>query len=216
MNYWYFSLKWILRIIFAVPLYINYKTKTRFDSSKYIFVANHISTLDPLMVMMVLPKEISILITGGVFSIPIVGRMLVKAGHIPVYDDQGRTAYEAAKQVLNKNRSILIFPEGALSHEDGSIKPLFSGAARLSMETRTPIIPIGISLSKTHWIKIKINLMKKIEYARFYLLGTYALTVGEPLNIKGSISSNLDKKQASRIITKKLINLSKESEIRIK
>jgi len=211
MKFWYNFLKWTLRLIFALPLYLRYSRVGSPDKNRHIFVSNHMSTLDPLMIMITLPEQISILITGGVFSIPIVGRLLVKAGHIPVYNTDTYSAYQKAKSELEHGRNILIFPEGQLSFEDGTIKPFFSGAARLSLETDTSIVPIGVSMKK-RWLKIPIKLAGKIEYARFYLLGTYNITVGKPFYLNYSeINStnkiqiqNKIKKQISQLLTKKL------------
>ncbi|MCX6732723.1 MAG: lysophospholipid acyltransferase family protein [Candidatus Roizmanbacteria bacterium] len=210
-NYWYFFLKWLLRITFAIPLDIDYNRNHGSDSKPKIFVANHLSTLDPLMLMIALPERVSILITGGVFSIPFVGQLLIRAGHIPVYDNQGRSAYNAAKAKLLKGENVLIFPEGQLSSENGSIKKLFSGALRLSIETKTPIISVGISMSKNRWIKQKMYLGGKLEQARFYLIGKYAITVGSPK----MFADYLQKANHIDAITKYLLDLAAKSASRI-
>jgi len=215
MNYWYLALKWILRIIFAAPLYIDYHRKGKVDKKPKIFVANHPSTFDPILLMTVLPEQVASLITGGVFHIPIIGWILTKVGHVPVHDNQGRKAYEAIKKQLMRGKSILIFPEGQLSHEDGSVKALFSGAVRLAAETNVPIVPIGISMSNKRWIKKKIFLGGKTEYARFFLLGTYAITVGLPMILTGPIHDHVQKTVNKAIVTKHLSALISESYFRI-
>lgn len=209
-------LKWILRILFAVPLYIDYTREERNDNKPKIFVANHLSTLDPLMLMIILPEQVAILITGGIFSLPIIGKFLTKAGHIPVYDNQRRSVYDITKRQLLKGRSVLIFPEGQLSHENGSIKALYSGAVRLAMETNAPIVPIGISMSKNRWIKKRMYVGDKIEYARFYLLGTYAITVGTSIQFAGSIEDHLQKTEHKVSLIKLLQALAAKSAARIK
>ncbi|MCX6730927.1 MAG: lysophospholipid acyltransferase family protein [Candidatus Roizmanbacteria bacterium] len=210
-NYWYIFIKWILRIFFAVPLYIDYSREHKVDNKPKIFVANHLSTLDPLMLMIVLPEQVSILITGGVFSIPFVGKLLAKAGHIPVYENQGRAAYNAAKEKLLRGESVLIFPEGQLSSENGSIKKLFSGALRLSIETNIPIVSVGISMTKNRWIKQKMYLGGKLEHARFYLIGKYAVTVGSPK----MFANYMHKANHINTITKYLLDLAAKSASRI-
>lgn len=206
MNFWYNSLKWTLRIIFALPLYLHYSRLGQIDKNKHIFVSNHMSTLDPLMIMITLPEQISILITGGVFTIPIIGRVLINAGHIPVYDTDKKSAYQKAKNELESGKNILIFPEGQLSFEDGTIKPLFSGAARLAIETKTSIIPIGVSMKK-RWLKIPIKLAGKIEYARFYLIGTYRILVGKAFFLNYSEVNQNNKARIQNRIKKEIYKL---------
>ncbi len=180
-----------------------------------IFTANHPSTLDPIFVMSILKSTVSILLTQSVFYLPLIGLILKKSGHIPVADGQGNLAYQQAKDKLSKGHSILIFPEGHLSQEDGTIQPFFSGAARLAMETNTPIVPVGISIQANKAKTRALTIKHKIEYARFYLKGKYALTFGQPFHLAGDITDkellNVNKLNLSKQIT----HLCKTSSTRI-
>ena len=56
-----------------------------------------------------------------------------------------RIAYLRSVQLLKAGGSLLIFPEGARNGtENLPVMPLFSGAAKMAIETDTPIIPVGI------------------------------------------------------------------------
>ena len=56
-----------------------------------------------------------------------------------------RIAYLRSVQLLKEGGSLLIFPEGARNGtENLPVMPLFSGAAKMAIETDTPIIPVGI------------------------------------------------------------------------
>ena len=186
----YFFTKYFIRTVFLPFLHIDYQQLSSLvgDGPK-IFAANHPSTLDPIFIMSILKTTVSILLTQSVFYLPIIGLILKKTGHIPVADGQGSLAYQKAKDKLIEGQSILIFPEGHLSEQDGSTKPFFSGAIRLAMETKAPIVPLGISI-QTNRVKTKqIKIKNKIDQARFYLRGKYVLTIGKQLSLTGNTTN---------------------------
>lgn len=56
-----------------------------------------------------------------------------------------RIAYLRSIQLLKDGGSLMIFPEGARNgSENLPVMPLFSGTAKMAMETGTPIIPVAI------------------------------------------------------------------------
>ena len=61
------------------------------------------------------------------------------AGCIPLFNS--KQAYNEMKRYVKKGRIIGIFPEG---HLDAKVRYPKTGAARLSIETKIPILPIGI------------------------------------------------------------------------
>jgi 1-acyl-sn-glycerol-3-phosphate acyltransferase len=53
-------------------------------------------------------------------------------------------AWERARTQLAHGRSIGVFPEGTVNRHPHRLLPGRRGAARLSLETGTPIVPVGI------------------------------------------------------------------------
>lgn len=54
-------------------------------------------------------------------------------------------AYLRAVELLKKGGSLMIFPEGARNgSENLPVMPLFSGTAKMSLETHVPIVPVAI------------------------------------------------------------------------
>jgi len=212
----YFFTKYFIKTLFLPFLRIDYQQYPNFlNTGPMIFTANHPSTLDPIFVMSILKTTVSILITQSVFYIPLIGFILKKTGHIPVAESQGSLAYQQAKHKLENGQSILIFPEGHLSLEDGTTKPFFSGAVRLAMETHASIVPLGISIQANRAKIRKFTIKDSIEYARFYLRGKYALTFGRPFRLSGDITDKevleVNKSNLSQLIT----HLSQTSSTRI-
>ena len=110
-----------------------------------IIAANHPTTTDPFLMMSWPFEPIYILISEVAFKVPLIGRFLRLSGHIPVYAHRGREAFEAALHLLGEGKTVGIFPEGVLSEDDGRLVATRSGAVRLAVTARAPIVPAGIA-----------------------------------------------------------------------
>ena len=150
-----------------------------------ILAANHPTTLDPFLLLTIAPDETNVLVTGGAFTVPLFGRYLRRAGHVPVIRGQGRVAFESAQQRLASGRSIGIFPEGALSPAEGGFHDPRSGAARLALLSGVPVVPIGIAPPHERIMHIPAEIDGEMAMGRFFLSGHYAMTIGEPISFKG-------------------------------
>ena len=75
-----------------------------------IIAPNHPSTTDPFLIAGLVAEPTSILIDDRLFKVPVFGRYLHLAGHVPVVDGNGRQAFDAAKRLLF-HRSEVFEPE---------------------------------------------------------------------------------------------------------
>lgn len=82
----------------------------------------------------------------SVFRLPGVGRLLKRAGMIPVNRESGQAAaaFSAAVKGVRDGKSVVIYPEGTLTR-DPDMWPMTgkTGAARVALETRCPVIPVA-------------------------------------------------------------------------
>jgi len=112
-----------------------------------IFMANHISNLDPPILISYLPGRTAAFAKRGLFKIPVFGYCLKLAEFIAT-DREGNV--EAAQQsvaqaggILAKGIHITTFVEGRRS-SDGRLLPFKNGPFYLAMESGAPCIPISI------------------------------------------------------------------------
>ena len=112
-----------------------------------IFMANHVSNLDPPALIPRIPGQTSAFAKRSVFNMPLFGYCLRLAEYIPV--DRGGSAAAAqqkvaeAKRLLDKGLHITTFVEGTRSR-DGRMLPFKKGPFYLAMETGAPCIPVSI------------------------------------------------------------------------
>ena len=83
---------------------------------------------------------------SGVFTIPIIGRLLTAAQQIEVQrgTSHAADAFSAAVAAIQEGKCVPIFPEGTLTR-DPQMWPMTAktGAARMALMTRCPVIPVA-------------------------------------------------------------------------
>lgn len=115
----------------------------------YVASTNHYSYIDPLIFGHFLVDNGQVPHYLGkieVFKVPVVGHILRAAQQIPVLRESGKAsgAYQAAVEAVRKGQCVVIYPEGTLTRDPG-LWPMKgkTGAARVALETRCPLIPIA-------------------------------------------------------------------------
>jgi 1-acyl-sn-glycerol-3-phosphate acyltransferase len=113
-----------------------------------IFMSNHVSNLDPPVIVPLLPGRSSVLLKKELMSIPILGLAMRMAKFVPVERghkrDAAKASVSAAADALRSGLHIMVFPEGTRSL-DGRLATFKKGPFFLAHETRAPIVPIAIS-----------------------------------------------------------------------
>lgn len=180
-----------------------------------IIAANHPSTTDPLVMTTLASEPVHILITEVVFRIPAIGPLLRRAGQIPVLLDNGRKAFDEALQRLNDGQTVGIFPEGSLSPAEGGLHNARTGAVRLALAAGVPIVPVGIHLQRERLCLIDARKHLDEEIIRWYFHGPYAMTVGKPITLTGSVEDRPHVRAASASLLDRIGALAKRSERRM-
>ncbi len=110
-----------------------------------IFVFNHISYMDiPIMMKTFRNKPIRILAKAEMAKIPIFGFIYRNAAvMVNRTDDVARAkSVVQLKNILSKNISILISPEGTFNMTNKPLKEFYNGAFKIAVEMQIPIQPV--------------------------------------------------------------------------
>jgi 1-acyl-sn-glycerol-3-phosphate acyltransferase len=116
-----------------------------------IFVPNHVSNLDPPLMVPLLPGTPSIMLKAELMKIPVLGRAWSMAKYVPVERDSREGAVRSMKyaaEVVRSGLSMLIFAEGTRSRT-GRLQPFKAGPFHLAQSTGAPIVPVVISGTET-------------------------------------------------------------------
>ncbi len=111
-----------------------------------IYAANHQSAFDIFVLLAVLPP-VKFLAKIELFSIPLFGIALARAGSLPVDRSNRQAAVKSidrAAQAVREGSSIIIFPEGTRSPTKEMLQ-FKKGGFVLAIKSGQPIVPISIS-----------------------------------------------------------------------
>ena len=112
----------------------------------YIFMSNHVSNLDPPVLVPLIPRRTSVLAKKEIWRIPILGKALDLAEIVPVERSNRDAAMQSirrAGEVMRHGINMTIYPEGTRS-PDGRLLPFKKGPFHLAAETGFPIVPVTI------------------------------------------------------------------------
>jgi 1-acyl-sn-glycerol-3-phosphate acyltransferase len=112
-----------------------------------IVILNHISLLDPVLAGVVLKdtRQVRALAKESLFRKPIIGNAMKNMGHIPVLrgSANAKDSLALASLRLREGELVGIYPEGTVPPTIGELGPFKSGAARLALTSKMPVIPVA-------------------------------------------------------------------------
>ena len=126
-----------------------------------LFMSNHLSNLDPPVIVPSLPGHVVVMVKKELMRIPLLGTSMKMVGYVPVERGQREktmATLAAAEESLRMGRHMFVFPEGTRSR-DGEMLPFKKGSFELAMRAGVPVVPVAIwgterMLRKGEW-KIK-------------------------------------------------------------
>jgi 1-acyl-sn-glycerol-3-phosphate acyltransferase len=111
-----------------------------------ILAANHISFLDSFFIPLAVPRRVTYLAKAEYWDSWKTRWFFDLVGQIPVrrHDSaKAQAALAAGRQVLDRGGLLGIYPEGTRS-PDGTCYRGKTGVARMALDTRSPVIPVGL------------------------------------------------------------------------
>ena len=145
---------WIARAGFAAA-FIRIDVEGRENAPRgraSIFMANHVSNLDPPALLPRIPVRCSVFLKKELMKLPVLGYCFKLGGFIPVERvgsaEQARRSVEAAERVLKSGVHIATFVEGMRS-KDGRMLPFKKGPFYLAKQTGALCVPVSISGTET-------------------------------------------------------------------
>jgi 1-acyl-sn-glycerol-3-phosphate acyltransferase len=110
-----------------------------------VFASNHASNADPPVLVLAIPRRLTILVKRELFRIPILSFGMRQAGFVKVdrRAKEGSVDLDEVADHLTHGLSLLVFAEGTRS-PDGRLRPFKKGAALMAIHAKAPIVPMAI------------------------------------------------------------------------
>jgi len=151
-----------------------------------IFVSNHVGEQDGLLIAAaIVPhahgQKIYTIAKWKILSFPLWKKWL---GIIPLYPDRSKTIQETTR-LINHGHPVLVFPEGGVN-TDIIIGKVKTGAARLALATRAPIVPIGLRRTSPP-PKTELGYVMEIFFGRL------DISIGAPFDLSAWYGKTVDR-----------------------
>ena len=113
-------------------------------NNKYIVCPNHLSTLDPPLMVAVMPRSVSFMAKKELFDIPFLRWWIDWLGAFAVNRESlGPSTVKTVQEIKDSNWVLGMFPQGTRG-VPGEIKGVTKGFAGLAKLTKCDILPVGI------------------------------------------------------------------------
>jgi 1-acyl-sn-glycerol-3-phosphate acyltransferase len=127
----------------------------RLPPGPYVLASNHLSWVDPFLLLGWLPASPRVHFLGR--RAAIYNRrwkrwvLAFMGGIIPVDSGEIRHLSVAVRGVLQHGGVAAIFPEGAVGTTEGVVQPLRRGVAHFAGESSVPVVTVGIAGTRELW-----------------------------------------------------------------
>ena len=168
----------VMILFSGVRFHISGKEKL-YRLEPIIVVSNHQSMFDAVGMYTFLDIPFRWVAKASLFRIPVFGLALKSAGYIPVERNDPKKAVKSlfnAARDIQKGMSVVIFPEGTRSYDDGTMRPFKNGSFLLAKKAKVVIQPV------TFWGSHKIIPVNKLNWLQRIYPGSVFITVHDPIH----------------------------------
>jgi 1-acyl-sn-glycerol-3-phosphate acyltransferase len=116
-----------------------------------VYVANHASYLDGLLLMWALPADVAFIAKREFIGHPVLGPLLRRIGCVFVERFERQEAAAGARAMedrLRRGESLVVFPEGTF-HRAPGLLPFHMGAFSAAAAAAVPVVPVAICGSRS-------------------------------------------------------------------
>ncbi|KAI1326402.1 1-acylglycerol-3-phosphate O [Xylariaceae sp. FL0255] len=201
------------KFVMATTTGITFKVE---DPNKYldttrpaVFISNHQTELDVLMLGCVFPKYCSVTAKKNLKNVPFLGWFMSLSGSVFIDRKNSKDAREAmagaAAEIQRRKQSVFMFPEGTRSYaKEAMLLPFKKGAFHLAVQAGVPIVPIVVA-NYSH-----ILYMKSLVFNA----GTIPVKVLDPIPTTDLTTEDVDEltRSTRELMLKELISLTPKAQ----
>lgn len=150
---WYRHVFWLARwvwspiILYGMGFWPRFKQFQTLEKGKnYMFVANHLSMIDIMLVLMAVRNPFVFVGKRELEEIPIFNYIYRRAAILVDRESakSRKNVYHRAQRKLDLGYSVCIYPEGLVPQPDVYLAPFKNGAFSLAIQYQMPIVPITL------------------------------------------------------------------------
>ena len=116
------------------------------DTGGVLVVCNHVSGVDPVMLMSACERPLRFMIASEEYNRPGLNYLFRIIGCIEVKrQSKPEVAFRSAIQALKNGEAVALFPHGGIHTDEGGHRPIKRGVLKLAQLTSSKIIPTRLT-----------------------------------------------------------------------
>ncbi|KAI2785313.1 1-acylglycerol-3-phosphate O [Daldinia loculata] len=205
------AFKYVMAITIGITFEVD-DPKRHLDTVRpAVFIGNHQSELDVLMLGCIFPKYCSVTAKKALKYVPFLGWFMALSGTVFIDRKNSKDARQAmagaAREIQTRKQSVYIFPEGTRSYaKDPGLLPFKKGAFHLAVQAGVPIVPIVVA-NYSHVLYIK---------GRIFRSGKIPVKVLDPIPTTGLKPEDVDEltRSTRELMLKEIVALTQKAQNR--
>ncbi|HXM56690.1 MAG TPA: lysophospholipid acyltransferase family protein [Candidatus Dormibacteraeota bacterium] len=145
----------LLRLLLGSVFRVSVEDVELLPEGPYLLACNHLSWVDPFLLLAWLPASPRIHFLGrrsAIYNRRWKRRVLdFMGGVIPVESGEIRHVTERVGGVLARGGVVAIFPEGAVGQAEGALQRLRHGVVHFAADAGTPVVAVGLAGTHELW-----------------------------------------------------------------
>ncbi len=166
-----------------------------------IFIANHLSNLDPAIVASLTGRNPGFLAKKELFKFPLFSALLKLYGAHPL--DRGGVDLKALRWAINRlsqeDGALILFPEGTRNKEASGMRRGLAGVTHIAQRTGAPIVPIGLAGTEPLQNVLKV----------FVPRANTRIKIGKPFRLTADASSRPSRDELEAMTTEIMVRVAR-------
>jgi len=195
--------EFVMRFMTWVLVHAMYRVKATGlenipEEGPVLLVCNHVSFLDPLVIMAGVRRPVRFVMYYKIFNIPGLSFIFRTAGAIPIAGrnenlDLMNKAFDAVDRALADGEVVCIFPEGAITR-DGAIAQFRPGVETILARRPVPVVPLALRGMWGSFFSRRDSAMKRMRLPRRFmsrieLVGAPPMAHADASSLRESVGS---------------------------
>jgi 1-acyl-sn-glycerol-3-phosphate acyltransferase len=148
---WYGMLRLLARALFICMFRIRVYGRENIPDGGALLASNHQSYLDPILLGVGLPRELSYMARDDLFDRPLFNTLIRSLNAFPVRKNAAdRNAIREAVRRISEGGLVAVFPEGT-RNDSGQLMQIQGGIAVIAKKVGCPIVPVAILGARDAW-----------------------------------------------------------------
>jgi 1-acyl-sn-glycerol-3-phosphate acyltransferase len=142
----YYPGRAVVHVFFLLFTRLTVVGRRNIPAGAVLVSSNHLNLIDPIVVGFALGRPCVFMAKEELFRSKLSGWFVGCFGAFPVHRGRlDREALRLAGNALDREKVLVMFPEGARATSEGHRPEGFLGAALIASRANAPVLPVGIS-----------------------------------------------------------------------